>query len=312
MTTASWAGAQEKDEIIEFIDYVFSKAHRPHDFATLLPKLYGENGDGAAQHFVVRENGKIMATVLCYPVKMHIGGETLMTLGVGSVSTHPAARGRGYMHLIMDAVDERAREVDAAFAALSGQRQRYQYFGYDCGGYQLRGMLTLANVRHALRDVSTQELSLAPMTQAHVPQAIALMERQPCFCARSGEACLDILRSWNNAPFALLRGGEPVGFGTLRQNEKNCHAAELMLEDEVLFPAAMKRLSEAYGTMTICAAPWERQRAKWLFEICEEFAVEPNNMFKFYQKERVLSACAAIDGFLPMSLPLYIAPCDCV
>ena len=43
-----WAREAEKQEIIEFIDYVFSKVHRPHDFATLLPKLYGRDGDGAA------------------------------------------------------------------------------------------------------------------------------------------------------------------------------------------------------------------------------------------------------------------------
>ena len=83
MMHAYWADAAEKDEIIEFIDYVFSKAHCPHDFATLLPKLYGEQGDGAAHHFIVREDGKIAATVLVYPVTMHIGERTLTTLGVG-------------------------------------------------------------------------------------------------------------------------------------------------------------------------------------------------------------------------------------
>ena len=90
-----WANESEKQEIIEFIDYVFSKAHRPHDFASLLPKLYGRDGDGAAHHFVIREDGKLAATVLAYPVMMQIGESRLMTLGVGSVSTHPCARGKG-------------------------------------------------------------------------------------------------------------------------------------------------------------------------------------------------------------------------
>lgn len=170
MADAYWAAAEERDEIIEFIDYVFSKAHRPHDFASLLPKLYGKNGDGAAHHFVVREEGKLAATVLVYPVPMHIGEKTLMTLGVGSVSTHPRARGRGYMHLLMDAVDARAKEMGAAFAVLGGQRQRYQYFGFDHGGYQLHGEFTPDNARHALRGVDAAEYDVTPMTQAHVPQ----------------------------------------------------------------------------------------------------------------------------------------------
>lgn len=310
MTTANWGA--ERDEIVEFIDYVFSKAHCPHDFATLLPKLYGERGDGAAHHFVVREDGKIAATVLAYPVEMRIGGQTLMTLGVGSVSTHPRARGRGYMRLLMEAVDARARELNAAFAVLSGQRQRYQYFGYDYAGYQLRGRLTRDNIRHALGTLDPSDYGMAPMTQAHVPQAIALLERQAGFCARGGEAYLDILRSWNNEPFALLRGGQAVGFGALRKNGQSCHIAELLLEDEGDFPAAMKLLDAQHDGITLCAAPWERRRAAWMASVCGEIAVEPNNMFKLYRPEAVRAACAGIDGFLPVGLPVYVAPPDCV
>lgn len=312
MTDAYWADAREKDEIVEFIDYVFSKAHRPHDFASLLPKLYGVNGDGAAHHFVVREEGKLAATVLAYPVPIRIGAKTLMTLGVGSVSTHPRARGRGYMRLLMDAVDARAKETGAAFAVLGGQRQRYQYFGFDHGGYQLHGELTPDNARHALGTLSTADLDAVPMTQAHVPQAVALLERQACFCARSREACLDILRSWNNEPFALLRGGAPIGFGSLRRNASSCHIAELLLEDEADFAAAMKLLSARYGALTVCAAPWEKQRARWLASVCEEVAVQSNHMFKLYQKEALEAACARLDGFLPLGLPIYVAPPDCV
>ena len=312
MTDAYWAGAAERDEIVEFIDYVFSKAHRPHDFASLLPKLYGEGGDGAVHHFVVREDGKLAATVLAYPMTLHIGKTPLTVLGVGSVSTHPRMRGRGYMQLFMDAVDARARETDAAFAVLGGQRQRYQYFGYDYCGYQLHGQFTPDNARHALRSLDTADDELIPMTRAHVPQAIALLERQPCFCGRCGEAYLDILRSWNNEPFALLKGGKPAGFGALRRNEGSCHIAELLLEDEADFPAAMKLLCARYGALTLCAAPWQRSRAKWISSVCEEFAVQPNSMFKFYQMERVRAACAPLDGFLPQALPLYLAPPDCV
>lgn len=314
MTDAYWADPGEKEEIVEFIDYVFSRAHRPHDFATLLPKLYGEHGDGAAYHYVVREEGKLAATVLVYPVPMHIGNRELLTLGVGSVSTHPRARGRGYMRLLMDAVDARARETGAAFAVLGGQRQRYQYFGFDHGGYQLHGLFTPDNARHALGAVSAENYDVTPMTQAHVPQAVALLERQPCFCKRGGEAYLDILRSWNNEPFALLRAGRPVGFGALRHNENSCHIAELLLEDEADSPAAMKQLSGRCGALTVCAAPWERKRAKWLASVCEEYAVQPNHQFKFYEMEQVRAACASLDGFLPMEmvLPVCIAPPDCV
>ena len=139
-------------EIIDFIDYVFSKAHRPHDFATLLPKLYGEHGDAAQHHIVVREEGKIAATLLCYPVKLHAGGKTYMTMGVGSVSTHPRARGKGYLGDMMKLADARAKELGAAVAVLGGQRQRYEYYGFQHGGYQLRAQLVQGDEAYVLQE----------------------------------------------------------------------------------------------------------------------------------------------------------------
>ncbi len=312
MAECSFARACDRDEIVAFIDYVFSKAHRPHDFETLLPKLYGAQGDGAAHHVLIRENGRLAATILVYPVPMHIGGERLVTLGVGSVSTHPMMRGRGYMDALLGAVDRAAQETGAAFAVLGGQRQRYQYYGFDNGGYQLRAQLDPANVRHALRNVDASAWDEIPMAQAHAPQAKALMERQACYAERPEAAYLEILRSWSNAPFTLTKAGKPAGFGALRKNPDGCHIAELLLEDEADFPAAMKRLSERHGALTICAAPWEIGRARFLASVCEDYHVAPNNMFKIYRPDQVQAALAGMAHFLPLAQPLYVAPPDCV
>lgn len=312
MYWADASEASEKREIIEFIDYVFSKAHRPHDFTTLLPKLYGERGNGAKHHFVVREDGRIAATVLVYPVSMHIGERTIMTLGVGSVSTHPGMRGRGYMQLLMDAVDAKAEELGAACAVLGGQLQRYQYFGYDRYGYELRGRMTRDNARHALGGLDVTAYEMMPMTQAHVAQAMAMHARQACRCERSEAAWLDVLRSWNNEPFALKKEGRIIGTGAMRQDKDEICISELLLEDERDFPAAMKLIGAKGETVAVSAAPWERQRAKWLAHVCERVAVQPNEMFKFYDRGALESACASLDGFLPQAMALYVAPPDCV
>lgn len=307
-----WAAPEEKDEIIDFIDYVFSKAHRPHDFATLLPKLYGENGDAAAHHIVVREDGRIVATMVCYPVKMCAGGRQYMTLGIGSVSTHPRMRGKGYLAKMMALADQRAKELGAACAVLGGQRQRYQYYGFDHAGYQLRASLETVNVRHALRNVQTDQLQVVPMAQEHAQKALALMERQPCYCVRSEKALLEILRTWYNEPFAVMKDGVFAGFGTLRKNPDHCHIAELLLENEADFPSVMKLLSGMYGDLSICAAPWERARAKWLSAVCEEYSVQPAGQIKVYDGAQISEICANLDGFLSGMQPLYVAPPDAV
>ena len=312
MAEIYWAAPGEKQEIIEFIDYVFSKAHRPHDFATLLPKLYGEHGDAAKHHIVVREEGKIVATLVCYPVKMHAGGKEYMTVGIGSVSTHPCARGRGYLGQMMALADARAKELGAAVGVLGGQRQRYEYYGFQHGGYQLRAQLEKVNVRHALAGVSTEGFEAVPMDQSHVSAAAKLMQRQCCYCERSEEAFMTILGTWYNAPFALLKNGVFAGYGALRKNADSSHIAELVLEDESDFPAVMKLLSDMYGNLSICAAPWEKARAKWLAAVCEEYGVSPAGQIKVYDQAQVDEICTCLDGFLPMAKPLYIAPADAV
>lgn len=326
MTEASWARPAEMNEIIDFCDFVFSKSDRPHDFATLLPKLYGENGDGAAHHFVIREGGRIAATILAYPVTVHIGGETLLSLGVGSVSTHPRARGRGYMKTLLTAVDEKARELGADFAVLGGQRQRYEHFRYVHAGYELRGTLTPDNVRHALRTVSCEGYALAPMVQADVAQAQALHARQPSYCERPDGQFLDILRSWDAQPLTLTRDGKMIGFATVTPGERGCHAGalchagELCLEDEEHAPAVLKLLSGHYGGFTLCVAPWEHGRAARITALCESYAISHNHCYKFYHPDRVAKACRALgcggesltqSGFA-LPLPLFIAPADCV
>ena len=44
------AKPEEREACIEFADYVFSKAHCPHDFETLIPRVYGEGVDSASMH----------------------------------------------------------------------------------------------------------------------------------------------------------------------------------------------------------------------------------------------------------------------
>lgn len=312
MAEIYWAAPGEKQEIIEFIDYVFSKAHRPHDFATLLPKLYGKCGDAAQHHIVVREEGKIVATLLCYPVKLYVGGRDYMTIGIGSVSTHPGARGKGYLGEMMALADARARELGAAAAVLDGQRQRYQYYGFDHGGYQLRAQLGRVNVRHALADVCIDGWQAVPMEQAHVSAAAALMRRQCCCCERSEDRFLTIVSSWYQAPFVLLKDGVFAGYGALRKNPEQCHIAELVLEEENDFPAVMKLLCGMHGDLSICAAPWEKSRARWLGAVCEEYGVSPAGMIKVYDQAQVDEICSSLDGFLPIAKPLYIAPADAV
>lgn len=316
MIEMRWALPGDREAIIDFIDYVFSKSARPHDFATLLPKLYGGSADTTRHHYIILEDGKIVAAILAYPVPMVINSVQMMTIGVGSVSVHPRARGRGYMQALLSAVDARAKELGAAFSVLGGQRQRYGYYGYVFAGMQMGGSLTRDNVRHAMRDVDVAGYALLPMTQAHVPAALALHDAQPCRCERSEAAFPDILRSWDCEPWAVMQGNTLVGFASLSASGGRCHIGELVVQDEHLSPA-LKLLVITHGTLEITAAPWQTHLAKTLTAVCEGWRITGPHAYKFYDAQRVCSALGAPEGSLSfdgfsLPLPLCVPSPDCV
>lgn len=318
MLEKRWATPEDKNDIIDFIDYVFSKAHRPHDFATLLPKLYGDSADTTAHHFIIKEDGKIVAAILAYPVEMTLFGERLMSIGVGSVSVHPRARGRGFMDDLLAAVDEHAHEYNADFAVLGGNRQRYGYYGFDLAGCHLSATLYRHNAVHAFKDADTSGLSLVPMTDVHVNAAAALHDAQPSFCHRSREMFITILKNWNNAPMAILRGDDLIGYCVINPISGGQFVTELVLENEDDCPAVLRHMSDLYGNLTLHTPAWNAQRVKLLTCVCQTFSLSPNHMMKFYHPQRMISALQKLgvpgdslhfSGLTP-PLPLFVAPAD--
>lgn len=321
MIEMCWASQQDKNEIIDFCDYIFSKAHRPHDFQTLLPKLYGENSDSIPHHFIIREDGRITSAILAYPVEMHIGKHSFMTIGVGSVSVHPRSKGHGYMNHLLNAVDEHARELGAVFSILGGQRQRYGYFGYQPAGYQMSCTLSERNVKHALSHICDDGIDIIPMTQAHVSEAITLHESQLVYALRKPDSFIDIAKSWYYIPFAILKDQKMIGFAVLKSEQDCVLVSEIQLYNESNLPSVLKRLSGIYGTVKLTVGAWQNERARYMTDICEVWQIARDHMYKVYREDDLrgiledagLSANRSItfDGF-ELPLPLFVSTPDTV
>lgn len=132
------ATAADYDEIVEFANFVFSYAHEPHEFKTLISKAYGEDRTHWPIHFVARENGRIRGLVGLMPFPQRVLGETLQMGFIGTVSVHPYSRSKGYMKKLMAMTNDYARDNGFDLLALGRQRQRYEYYGYEPGGRHAR------------------------------------------------------------------------------------------------------------------------------------------------------------------------------
>ena len=101
MIEISRGKVSEFEEVIDFLDYVFSKNSSSHDFPLMYPNLYRRTEACMDALINLREDGVIKASILAYPRTLSICGTELKVFGIGSVATHPRARGRGFMSMLM-------------------------------------------------------------------------------------------------------------------------------------------------------------------------------------------------------------------
>lgn len=270
MTEYRFALPHEEADILDFINLVFSQAYRPHDFRRFLPKVYAHSGFSAL-HAVAVENGRIRGTAGLLPLKLRLGSETLRIGYIGSVSAHPYDRGAGHMRGCMALLLRRAQEEGLDVLALGGQRQRYGYYGFAPGGYQLQFTITRDNARHALADISAP-FALREITagdEAFLAKILQLQARKPAACMREKETLFDTLCSWQAQPYALLDAETQEFRGVLCAAGDYIH--ELLLENEADLPRALKAWLQAREKATISVADWERERIALLRGIAESY-----------------------------------------
>lgn len=270
MTEFCIATTADKEEIIDFINYVFSQAHRPHDFKTLVPKSYADDAiDMGAIHYVAKKDGKIKAVVANRIIDVSVGGKWLKYGLIGNVSVHPYSRGVGYMKELMHMAIEDAKQKGVDLLVLGGQRQRYAYFGFENAGANLRFTVSKENIRHCFGDLDVSDISLRNFDDAEdglLKEAMALYEARPFHAVRPWAEYRNIMRTWNQVSRLVLRKNEIIGY---------CSGSEIVLKNEQDLGAVLKVLLAVDGIQekTVTAAPFEKERITILSQICEENSI---------------------------------------
>lgn len=269
--------------IIDFINYVFSQAHVPHDFKRLLPKVYGDEAPEGQEdfHFLAWQDGQIVGCVALRPTTLVYGGEKLSCGFVGSVSVHPYHRSEGHMKRLMQDMLSYAREQDYDMLILGGQRQRYEYFGFEKGGLLMRFDVSGTNVRHALGDTDITGLEICELTEDDIGFAFDLWRKRNVSSLRGRDTFMLDLQSWKNQPELIRLGGERIGYRA---------GGELLLTEEKYLPAVVKKLLTRDGTdrITFTAGLDQKERIEFLKNIAEYSSLGPQEMVHVLNWEKTL------------------------
>lgn len=280
----------DRDDIIDFANYVFSQAHVPHDFKKLLPKVYADGVEGIEQwHFLAKQNGKIRGMIACKPLTMHVLDKTLHYGSVGTVSVHPYSRGEGHMKVLMSLMiaDSKAKNYDMLF--LGGQRQRYNYFGFEQAGMALSCSVSATNVRHALKNVDASGVTFSELTEERpeeVDYACRLSQTQLLHGERPRGEFLAIMHSWKSCCKLIRVDGRMAGY-------MMGDGRELVLEEENLLPLVIKALFDqnpGRESLSLFVPPFCTERARFLARLSEGVSVKPVELINVLNWKNVLEA----------------------
>ncbi|MEG2597821.1 MAG: GNAT family N-acetyltransferase, partial [Oscillospiraceae bacterium] len=244
----------------------------------------------AKWHHLAKENGKIKAIVGNFPLEMRVAEKMLKAYRIGTVSVHPYARSRGYMTVLMQNAILEARENDGDLMVLSGQRQRYEHFGFTCCGTTLCFEYNQSNKRH-LQESYVEDIRLLPLEEntEYTRKCLHIYRKQSISAMRTEERFCEIAESWGGIPYVILRDGDFFGYCSLVK--ESGHLNECYLNDDTkMVSVILKLLEEVENTLTVWVAPHRTAAIAAMYLTCEESKIVDSPCFNVLHYPHVIEA----------------------
>ena len=285
--------AADYEEAMALLNYAFSYSHGPHDFPSLLPKLYRPTDEDMACNYAIRRDGLLAAAVGIFPMTWHVGGTALRVAGIGGVSTHPRYRGTGLMSTLMRHCVGEIRAAGYPVSYLDGRRSRYRHFGYEQCGTELLFTLAADDLEAAGVDGAGIEMRRLTEDDPLLPAAVRLHAAQPVRYERPPAQFIAICSSWNNRPYAAVTGSELAGY--LIAGGDGSRITELVAADvpTALRVAAAWCAYRGIATVTVAISPTHTTLVRHLDAIAESTTVGYCGHWHVFDWTAALSALLA-------------------
>lgn len=275
--------------ILNFINMVFSMSHCPHNFRQLLPKLYEKGQEEKSIHYLALENEEIKACVCVLPITLCCEDKTITCATVGSVSVHPYSRGKGYMRKLMHIAIEDMKKSNISMSTLSGLRNRYQYYGYEKGGFVFQYCFTPDNFRHCREKFPKHKITLCQIQDTKNPlltEIQAIQENQILFAKRNPSDFLAIMKSWNAKLYGILENQMCKGYVALQGNQ----ILEMRLTDKTLLFTSLEECLKESGSkeLFLRILPYDTYLLKECTQLFESFTISLDDNYMIFDYPKIL------------------------
>ena len=252
-------------EVTKFATRVFDV-----DFEHYLPFIYAKDSGKGHEHLVVRENGEIAAAVLNSPVTLRVGDADMLTYGVGIVCVREESRGRGYMSDMLAECLIEAAEKGAVLSLLSGQRQRYEFYGYALTGLFMNFRFGHSTIRHSC-GTEPSKYTLRPAERKDAEAFISVMKTANIYPVRRPEDFITVMLHDYRVPYAVCEGDRIVGH-IVTENDGG-QISELSLEPGASVRDLLLAFYERFGDeFRVEGNPFDPVVTEKLFSMCSDWA----------------------------------------
>ena len=288
--------ANDFEELIVFLDGAF-ECPLDHSFRQFLPLIYQPTDALMSCNLAIRRAGRIAAVVGVFPITWHFGDTVLRVAGVGGVSTDPELRGQGLMSRLMEHASECIREGGYHLSHLGGQRQRYNYYGWETAGVRASLTVNRANLRHtgAGRAVTVQ-LEVLDADDLETVRALKCRhDSQISWCEYADEAFPRYLVNWSvTAHVARDDSGKIIGYALV--DKAGTTIVELVVDNADVACAVIRALIESEGVPDTVAVNTDRLPAcfvRALSAVAENSTTGRSGNWQIYDWPAVTGAALA-------------------
>ncbi len=289
-------GHCDHEDLIDFLNYVFTMNGHDRGFYRLLPKLYRPDRLPEQYQHVVTEDGKLRGAVGAFPIEIEVMGESLTAAGIGNVAVHPFHRGKGYMKDCMKMAMDNAVKEGKDFAVLGGRRQRYAYFGFESAGVCAKFDLDGTNLRHCFGSPANTTgytvKQLKETDEADIAAIEALVRSRPSHPVRPADRVFDIMRSWESKVCAIYDDkGEFAGYFLCNGEGTTVHELDCVSADKM--EGCVRAMHDFCGAegQHITIPLYLGELYDFLTGLCESYNIGHSENTCVLHYEKVLRAC---------------------
>lgn len=293
------ATKEDFNKLVPFMNKAFHKK-----FPKILPKLYTTD-EICSSHVIAEENGKILGTVASIPVDLHLKNDIVKCSGVGMVSTHKKARGKGIMNTLMSTVVSEAKQNGIELMFLSGNRQRYERYGFVPSGAKLEYNFYKHNLSYIPDDDNI--VIDKGINSSDIDTLIEIYDQSKIRYDRNNFE--KTLYTWRAKPFTVKYGGSVIGYGVMARFKLYVREITVKKEYVNIIPSIVKSVMKKYSMPIIIVecAPWNIEQAEQLNKYANDFGVKYADDYCILNYRSVIekylnSTCGKIDGSINLKI----------